>query len=407
MLSLPKVQVSYWQEVAPKTNYPKLSQDLEVDVVIVGGGICGLTSAYLLKQAGLEVVVLEKSTIGSGTTSHTTGKVTSQHNLFYSDLSKRLGKDVARIYAQANQAAIGQIEQIIKKEKIECGWQSEDHYVYTTRLKQISNFREESKVAAQLGLPASIETNTPLPFQIAAAVKFSNQAYFNAQAYINGLAVAVNGDGSYVFENSRVSRIHDGQPAIVSANGFKIRAKDIIVATNVPTFPLLARGSYCLIEYPTTSYIVGAKTKEKLKGMYISPDSDNYSILPINNKDRLVLIGGRDHIRGPRNGSKRYGQLAAFAQEKLEANSIEYKWSAWDYIAYDNIPAVGKMYPWSNHLYVATAFKKWGLTNTKVAANILHDLITGQPNESAAIFTPHRMSPVKSIARVFIQHLRR
>jgi glycine/D-amino acid oxidase-like deaminating enzyme len=164
MLLLPHKELSYWKaSAADSTIYPKLNQRLEVDVVIVGGGICGLTCAYLLKQSGKSVAVLEKNTIGSGTTGNTTGKVTSQHNLFYRDIASQLGEAVAQNYGQANQAALGKIQKIIENENINCGWQRQDHYIYTTHKDQAEKFKQEAKIAAGIGLPASFEKETPLP----------------------------------------------------------------------------------------------------------------------------------------------------------------------------------------------------------------------------------------------------
>jgi glycine/D-amino acid oxidase-like deaminating enzyme len=406
MLLLPHKELSYWKaSAADSTIYPKLNQRLEVDVVIVGGGICGLTCAYLLKQSGKSVAVLEKNTIGSGTTGNTTGKVTSQHNLFYRDLASQLGEAVAQNYGQANQAALGKIQKIIENENINCGWQRQDHYIYTTHKDQTKKFKQEAKIAASIGLPASFEKETPLPFGVAAAVRFTDQGYFNAQAYVDGLAAAVNGGGSYVFEKSKATSFRDGSTAIVGTSQAEVIADDIIVATNVPAFPLLARGAYCILEYPETSYIVAAPIEQKIDGMYISPDDDNFSLLPVSGKQDLLLIGGRGHVRGPHNKNKRWQELADYGQDKFGVTSIKYKWAAWDYMAYDNIPLVGKMYPWSKHLYVATAFKKWGLTNTMVAATILTDTINGKDNLWASTFSSLRTSPIKSIPRVMRQHL--
>jgi glycine/D-amino acid oxidase-like deaminating enzyme len=405
MLNLPKKEISYWQA---NTNSPKLSRlnkDLDVDVAIVGGGICGLSCAYLLTQAGLKVAVLEKGRIGSGTTGYTTGKVTSQHNLTYKKLVDQFGEQTAKLYGQAHQAAIEQIEKNIEDAKIDCAWQRDDHYVYTQHQSSLTDLKAEAKTAAKLGLPASFEKSTPLPFKVAGAVKFSDQAKFNAQAYINGLARAINKAGSYVFEQSNIISIADGNPPSVTTRDHIVRAKDVIIATNVPTWPLAARATYCFLEYPTTSYIVAAKVPSSFPGMYISPDSDSFSILPVGEAN-TVLVGGRNHIRDFGRPKPRQQQLANFAEEKLAASAIEHRWGTWDYIAYDNMPLVGKIYPWSEHLYVATAFKKWGLTGTTVAAIILRDLITGNHNAWADTFTPHRLSVVKSIPKVFIQYIK-
>ena len=181
MLKLPDAEKSFWREFYRESIYPELTEDLEVDVAIVGAGITGLTAAYLLKQSGFKVAVLDKSTVGGGTTGRTTGKVTSQHNLTFNDLQQRLGRGTARIYGEANQAAIEEIAAIVRTEKISCDWQREDNYVFTDDPEKIELFQQEAKAAVSVGLPATFETSSPLPFKVQAVVKFSDQAKINSQ----------------------------------------------------------------------------------------------------------------------------------------------------------------------------------------------------------------------------------
>lgn len=407
MLKLPNEEKSYWREAYPDSIYPELAEDLEVDVAVIGAGITGLTSAYLLKQSGLKVAVLEKDTVGGGTTGRTTGKVTSQHNLIYYELQKHLGKEKARLYGEANQAAVEQVEAIINAEKISCGWQRDDNYVYTDDPQQVGKFKQEAAVAAGLGLPASFETAAPLPFNVLAAVKFTNQAKIHSQEYLLGLARAVNGGSSYVFENSSVIGIRDGNPGRVKTKKAKVTAKNIIVATNVPTSPLMARGAFCMLEYPKESYIVAGRPEKGLKGMYISPDDHNFSILPVETgTGQLLLVGGESHISGLRTGKKaHFKRLAKYAEERFGVKEITHIWSDRDYLSYDDVPLIGKLYPWSKNLYGATAFMKWGLSNGTVAAMILHDRILDRDNEWASTFDSNRTKPIKSIPRVAARYL--
>lgn len=405
---LPDVEKSLWREAYETTVYPGLNEDIQIDVAIVGAGITGLTSAYLLKKSGFTVAVLDKDTVGGGTTGRTTGKVTSQHGLIYQELSKSLGMNKSRLYAEANEAAVAMVDSIISKESIDCDWQRDDNYVFTADPKKVQQFQQETKIAADLGLPASFVSDLPLPFKITGAVKFSNQGKFASEKYLLGLARAVHGDGSYVFENSKVIGIRDGNPCRIRTSRGQVIAKSIIVATNVPTLPLMARGGYCLLEYPTESYIVSGPYDKELKGMYISPDKNHYSILPIEvSGEKKLLIGGGGHLSGLR-GSKdwRFKRLAKYAEQHFDMTTLTHKWSDRDYTAYDKVPLIGKLYPWSRNIYVGTAYKKWGLTGGTVAAMVLSDLISGKNNKWAPVFTPQRLKPITSIPKAVLEQIK-
>lgn len=405
MIRLPSTEFSLWREAYTSSLYPRLSSEVEVDVAVIGAGITGLSAAYLLKQAGKTVAVMDKDTVGGGTTGRTTGKVTSQHDIIYSTLRKQMGDSAARIYGEANQAALQQIETIITDEQIDCDWQRADNYVYTTSADKVQTLKNEAAAAAKLGLPASYQMTTDLPFDTLAAVKFSNQAHFTAQKYLLGLAAAVHGNGSFVFEHTNAVGIQDGSPCHVKTPAGSIIAKDIIVATNVPTLPLMARGSYCALEYPSESYLIAAPYSGKLGGMYISPDKHHYSILPTTFEGTpYLLIGGSGHLSGLR-ASKHwhYKQLANYAEQQFGISTISHMWSDRDYLSYDKVPLIGRLYPWSKHLYVGTAFKKWGLTGGTVAGMILTDLLADVPNPWASVFTTQRLRPVKYIPRAIME----
>ncbi len=397
---------SYWLESTRSPGYPTLADDTETDVVIIGAGIAGLTSAYLLKKAGLRAIVLEKDTIGEGVSGHTTGKITSQHNLIYNTLTSRLGEKTARIYGEANQQAIQKISEIVHSEHIDCDWRHEDSYVYTTDSAKVWELQKEAEVAAKLGLPATFERTTDLPFEVAGAVRFSDQATFHIRKYLLGLARAIEGDGGHIYEKSHVFRIKDGEPGKVRTAKASVHAKHIIVATNVPTFPLMARGSYCLAEYPMQSYIVAGRIDREIRGMYISPDKNHYSILPVKNgDDSLLLIGGEGHIPLTRfNTETRYKRLGDYAKRHFGVTA-EYHWNHRDYLGYDDMPLIGQLYPWSKHAYTATGFMKWGMTNATVAGMLLTDQICGVENEWAHTFNPYRLKAPASIPKVIGEHL--
>jgi glycine/D-amino acid oxidase-like deaminating enzyme len=409
MIKLPKKEASLLKPDGFEPQYPKLGSSIEVDTVIVGGGITGITCAYLLKKAGQKVAVLEKDAIGSGTTGHTTGKVTSQHNLVYADMYGHLGEQKTRLYGQANQTAVEEIAKLIKSEMIDCGFERADNYVYTADPKRVSEFKREAKIADRLGLPASFERSSPLPFKIIAAVKFANQGHFSAQKYIEALTKKIVGKGSHIYEQTRAMSFSDGQPCAVGTSNGEVVAKNIIVATNVPTLPLVARVAFCVLEYPQTSYLIAGSPKIKLSGgMYISPDEDHYSLLPVGKgKDQILLVGGENHIRGHGIAKNHQQKLADYADSHFGMTQIKYRWHAWDYLAYDNVPLIGRLYPWSKNLYVATAFKKWGLSHSMVAGMLLRDLILGESNPWEELYSPQRLSPITSIPRTIAQSIAR
>lgn len=389
---------SYWQASAQLPSYPKCTSHLKIDVAVVGGGVAGLTIAYLLSKSGLSVAVFEKNTIGSATTNKTTGKVTSQHNLMYAELQKRFGMISARIYGQANQEALKQIGKLIEAEQIDCDWTVRDSYVYTTEPKQIQKFEEEVQIATRLGLPATFDTNIGLPFRVQAAVKFSDQASIHIQKYLAGLARCIQGYGGHIFEHSQITSFRDGKIPQLKTDLANITAKDIVVATKAPASPLVARGLCAGWEYPHTSYIVAGEYSGALRGMYISPDSGHYSLLPVKDgKTQLLLVGGNKHIPGLGNPKRRYKKLATYAKEYFGINQIQHQWKGMDYLAYDNVPLIGKLYPWSKHMYVVTGFKKWGITTSMVAAIILRDLLHGADNPWAATFNSQRLRSIASI----------
>ncbi|WP_427131984.1 FAD-dependent oxidoreductase [Pseudarthrobacter sp. S9] len=385
--------MSLWVATAGVTGYPSLDADIEVDVAVVGGGIAGLTAALALKRAGHTVAVVEAARVGTGVTGHTTGKVTSLHRLVYTELAGSHSPDTARSYGQANQAAVEHIARVVAEEGIDCDFRRVSNYTYAETADTLARVREEAALGAKLGLPSVFTAEVPLPFAVKGAVRFDDQAQLHAVKYLQGLARAVDGDGSHVFEESRAVALHDGAPAVVDTGRGTVRARDVVVATNVPL------GDAGLFEercYLHRSYLIASPAaSEKLDGTFISVDEPMRSILAIDlDGASYVLAGGEGH-RATEAGdtAERYRRLAAFSRDRLGTGEVRFRWSTQDGIPIDGLPYVGRMSPMAAHIHVITGLRKWGLTNGTAAALILTDTLCGRYNPWAAVFNSNRIAP--------------
>ncbi|MCG2623198.1 FAD-dependent oxidoreductase [Arthrobacter sp. I2-34] len=391
--------VSLWVATAGPTGYPALAADIDVDIAVIGGGIAGLTAALALKRAGQSVAVLEAARVGTGVTGHTTGKVTSLHRLIYTELAGSHGPDTARTYGQANQAAVEHIARVVADEGIDCGFRRVANYTYAETADSLALVREEADLAASLGLPATFTTDVPLPFTVRGAVRFDGQAQLHAVRYVQGLARAVDGDGCFVFEESPALGLRDGSPAVVDTLHGSVRARDIIVATNVPFGDQGLLAARC---YLHRSYLVACPVASPLPdATFISVDEPMRSILGVDIDGAGYLLAGGEGHRVPDGGDSagRFRRLAAFARERLGAGEVAFRWSTQDGIPVDGLPYVGRLSPEARHVYVITGLRKWGLTNGTAAALMLTDALSGKDNPWAAVFDSSRAAPMATTER--------
>jgi glycine/D-amino acid oxidase-like deaminating enzyme/nitrite reductase/ring-hydroxylating ferredoxin subunit len=383
---------SIWVATAPETDYPQLSADVEVDVAVVGAGITGITAAVLLKRAGKTVALLDSKRIVRGATGYTTAKVTSGHGVVYTQLADTFGEEGARIYAESNQAAIERIAEL--GAGADCDFERKDNYVVAEKPEDREQVEQEAHTMRKLGLPASFVTETPLPYDVAGAVKLENQAQFHPRKYLLGLAETVPGDGSHVFENTRAHFVNQSEPCVVETDHANVRASDVILATHLP---FMDRGLFFARAHPHRSYAVAAPIDpaHAPDGMFINAGIPTRSVRTIRDGDRLLIqTGGQGHKPGlpGEDEAERYDVLAAFLREHWpEAGPVEYRWSTQDYMSVDRVPFVGGLSLRSKHVFVATGFNKWGMTSGTVAAEILSDAVLGRENPWASLYDSKRL----------------
>ncbi|MCF0125139.1 MAG: FAD-binding oxidoreductase, partial [Clostridia bacterium] len=261
----------------------------------VGGGIFGITCAYYLSKLGFNVIVLEKDFIGSKTTGHTTGKITSQHGLFYRYLTNSFSKKFAKDYLEANELSIKNIKKIIDDEKINCDFNYQNSYVYATTDIEAHEIYYEKNILDIIGFNnCDVVTKVGLPFDIICALCFKNQAQFNPIKYLNGLCDSIKSNGNFIIEKATVTDIKDYKDFYMTiSNLITVKSKYVIIASHYPfiNFP----GFYFMKMYQSTSYLIGVDTKKTLfNGMYLSASSPTYSFrTAYYNGKKILLIGGR------------------------------------------------------------------------------------------------------------------
>ena len=389
---------SYWEEERKNHDlFEEIKEDKKVSVCIIGGGLTGLQTAYNLSDK-LDVVILEKDRICGSTSGKTTGKITSQHGVFYDYLINSQSKEFAKMYLEANEKAIQNIKDIVEKEEIECDLEEESSYVFTKQETKLDMIKNEQKAVDKLQKEKSdYVKEIELPTEISGAIEFKNQAQFHPLKYAYGLVKAIIKNDGKIYENTKVTDIkRENEKYVVYANKNKVIADYVVLATRYPIMNV--PGYYFLKMYQSTSYAMVFDAKKKLfDGMYISYETPNVSFRTIKDGEReLLLAVGYDYKTGTEELRDGYQRLEVIVRKMYPDAEVLYKWTAEDCISLDKIPYIGQYSSIMKNLYIATGFNKWGVTSSNVAANIITDKILQKENKYEEIFKSTRIEPIKN-----------
>jgi glycine/D-amino acid oxidase-like deaminating enzyme/nitrite reductase/ring-hydroxylating ferredoxin subunit len=390
---------SLWLGDTSATRFGPLAEDRSFDVAVVGGGITGLTTALLLARAGKSVAVLEQGLVASGTSGHTTAKVTSQHHLTYARLRRTHGPDGARTYGTAMEAAKERVAAFVD-EGIDCDFRRRPAYVFATRPGERTLIDREARAAVAAGLPAALDEDVPLPFPTHGGLRFDDQVELHARRYLLGLVERLVAAGGEIFDGTRAMAVSESDAGCrVRTDVAIVRATDVVVAT---LMPFLDRGRYFARAHPTRSYVVTARVSGGLPdAMLISAAPPSHSIrsVPFGGRELLMVGGEGHHVGSTRATPDRYQRLADYAHEHWDVESFEHRWSSQDYVPDDGVPFIGRLNLLSRRIHVATGFKKWGMTAGTLAAMLLTDAIIGRHNDWAALFASTRIKPIAEARR--------
>ena len=362
---------SLWEQAVPHMQFDAVKKNINTDVLIIGGGIAGILCSYKLKNAGIDCTLVEATEICGGITKNTTAKITLGHGLLYDKTIRRIGKDTARLYAEAQGNAIKEYTHLCRD--IDCDFENRDSYVYSLT----DPIKIEKEVAAlnRIGVQARFTDASELPFHIAGAVVVENQAQFHPLKFLYTIA-----EDLPIYEHTKVVEL---MPHKAVTNYGNITYKKLIIATH---FPILNKhGLYPIKLYQHRSYVLAIKGAPTVNGMYVDESDTGLSFRGY--KD-LLLLGGGGHRTGKQGGC--WQELEDFVTKHYKDAEIVGKWATQDCMTLDGIPYIGQYSSALPDVFVATGFNKWGMTNAMVAANILCDLIQGKVNPYANVFSPSR-----------------
>ncbi len=386
---------SVWMATQPLPNFETLRRDITADVCVVGAGIAGLTTAYLLTRAGQKIVVLDDGPIVSGETERTTAHLASALDDRYFELERVHGEEGARLAAESHSAAIDQIESIVSAERIECDFERLDGYLFVPPEEATEVLERELAAARRAGLQIELVRQAPVTsFDTGPCLQFARQGQFHPTKYLNSLAQAIARGGGQIFAHTHAHNIQGGRDARVeTSDGPVIRARAVVVATNTPVND---RVKIHTKQAPYRTYVIAGRVPRGSvpKALYWDT-ADPYHYVRLQND--LLIVGGEDHKTGQAaDGELRFQALESWARERFPIQDLAYRWSGQVMEPVDYLAFIGRNPGDEENIFIATGDSGHGMTHGTIAGMLLTDLIVGQENPWAKIYDPSR-KPVKSL----------
>jgi len=389
---------SPWLDGIADVEFPPLrAKRVRVDVAVVGGGLAGVMTAALLKREGRTVALIEAKDIGAGESLRTTAHLTSVHDLRFHQGLQKFGEAGIRKMAEAGMAAVDQLESLSRELGIACDLERMPAYLYTESEDEVPRLEAEAEAARKAGMSAEITREVPFPGPVVAGVRYENQARFHPGRLLVPLASYVLGDGSVVYERSRVLDIHDGKPCEVRTEQGTVLANDVVVATDSPVCNRVFLHTK-VAAYRT--YAVAAWMDRDLPGLFWdTADPYHYTRTHPFAEGHLLIVGGKDHKVGERSDTETpLDELERYVRERFPVQEFAYRWSGQIEEPVDGLPYIGRNSV-SQHVYVATGFAGVGMMGSTLSGMILRDLISGRPNPWSHLYAATRIKPLASFKR--------
>lgn len=397
---------TYWLESGSQPTYQSLKENITADVVIVGGGLGGVSVAYCLTKAGKKVVLVEDGFIASGETGRTTAHLVSALDDRFADLESIYGEDDTRLVADSHKAAIDFIENTIQREKINCQFERLDGYLFLHPSDKPESIRKEFEAALRAGMKVSQTEIVPgLQNYSGPCLKFSDQAQFHPILYVRGLCDAIVKNGGRIYTETHAQEInHKG---ITTSEGFTVTADHVVVATNTPVNNMVAMH---LKQVAHRTYVIAGLVKRYSLPKALWWDSGDFNedsahppyhyirVTPYNDEFDLLISGGGDHPTGDiYNGDipeeNRYQKIEAWSRKHFPLEEVLYRWSGQVLEPVDSLGFIGRN-PWDkDNVYIITGDSGTGMTHCTIGGMLISDLILGNKNPWEEIYSPSRITP--------------
>jgi glycine/D-amino acid oxidase-like deaminating enzyme/nitrite reductase/ring-hydroxylating ferredoxin subunit len=392
--TMPNAQsVSSWMVTAQVPLRPALQQDIHSDVCIVGAGIAGITTAYLLAGEGKSVVVLDDGPIGGGMTGRTTAHLVNALDDRYFELERLHGEKASRLAAESHTAAIDLIERIVTHEKIDCEFTRVDGYLFVPPGEPTDILEHEFEAAHRAGLDLEKVRRAPLDYNTGPALRFPKQAQFHPLKYLAALAASIEDKGGQIYCGTHANKIAGGEPARVTCvNGVVVTARAIVVATNTPVNDLFAIHTK---QAAYQTYVIAGRVPRGsvIKALYWdTPDPYHYVRLQDSDESSdLLIVGGEDHKTGQEDDAEaRFVKLENWTRERFPLREIVYRWSGEVVEPIDGLAFIGRNPLDKDNVYIATGDSGNGMTHGTIAGVLLNDLIMDRENEWEQLYEPSR-----------------
>jgi glycine/D-amino acid oxidase-like deaminating enzyme/nitrite reductase/ring-hydroxylating ferredoxin subunit len=380
-------------------SFPSLTADSFADVCVIGGGIAGLSTAYLLAREGKHVIVLDDGHIGSGETGRTTAHLSNALDDRYYELERLHGREGARLAAESHTAAIDTIESIAQAERIQCDFERLDGYLFVPPIAERDQLEEERQAAQRAGLSVGWADRAPIEhFDTGPCLRFPQQGQFHPLKYLHGLARAIEKYGGRIYGSSHAQELIDGSPVTVrTSHGPGVRTNSVVIAANAPIFETY--GLYTA-DAGYRTYAIAARVPHGsiMRALYWdTPDPYHYVRLQKDNQNPradLLIVGGEDHKTGQADDfEERFERLEAWTRERFpNIESIEFKWSGQVLEPVDGLAFIGRHPLGRQNVYMASGDSGHGITHGTIAGILLRDLILGRDNPWAQLYDPSRIT---------------